>query len=256
MHFELKRTCLASLAFLAVSATASSAQTWTGAYLGAYAGAARGNSDFSLALDNRLGLFGAANAVSIAGGGAGSDSATGFNGGVTLGYNIQAGTIVYGVELDYGAMSLKTNVGLARTYPTNAPSGFSVGSTAETDMLFTARARLGVLAASNLLLYGTAGLAMTELKVQTQFTENFFAPNATGSASSSDLKTAFVFGGGAEYALTRNWSLKAEYLYANFGSVDLAGRISTAQFPANPVPFVSSGDLAVHSIRAGINYKF
>lgn len=66
-----------------------------------------------------------------------ADGDDGFIGGVQLGYNWQAGAIVYGVEAD-AALSGSDGI----------------------DWLGSARGRLGYLLLPNLLLYGTAGVGL------------------------------------------------------------------------------------------------
>jgi outer membrane immunogenic protein len=58
-------------------------------------------------------------------------------------------------------------------------------------------------------------------------------------------------GGGFEYALGRNWSVKVEYLYVNLGSVSVAGTVSV---PAAGVGYSNglgvTADLTAHVARA------
>jgi outer membrane immunogenic protein len=83
-----------------------------------------------------------------------------------------------------------------------------------------------------------------------------YNPPGVGNWSGSKTKLGWTVGGGLEWALTRNWSVKAEYLYLNFGSIDAAGVIR------NPIPagyanaISTSTDLAAHVARAGVNFKF
>jgi hemoglobin/transferrin/lactoferrin receptor protein len=73
-------------------------------------------------------------------------------------------------------------------------------------------------------------------------------------------------GGGIEYALTNNWSLKGEYLYADFGTADFEfpGATAGVTLTRSGVPGTStivngrtaSNDLDLHSVKLGINYRF
>uniref|UniRef100_UPI0013D4EDB3 outer membrane protein n=1 Tax=Acinetobacter nosocomialis TaxID=106654 RepID=UPI0013D4EDB3 len=51
---------------------------------------------------------------------------------------------------------------------------------------------------------------------------------------------------GVEYAITQNWTVRGEYLYANYGS-------KTFSTPAGVTPSVS---LQTHKFRLGVNYLF
>lgn len=140
---------------------------------------------------------------------------SGFVGGVQAGYNFQNGPWVFGVEGDIQA------TGADDTF---APWKFS------NPWFGTLRGRAGY-AFSNVLFYGTAGLAFGELRGQTfGWTE-------------SHTTAGWTIGAGAEVGLTPNWSAKLEYLY-----IDL----STSQFAITGV----SNGYSASVVRAGVNYRF
>jgi outer membrane immunogenic protein len=129
----------------------------------------------------------------------------------------------------------------------------------QTDWLFTLRGRLG-WATPTWLLYVTGGLAVTGLKVG----GTFAAPipfDATANISRTEDKLGFAVGAGAEWALSRNWSLKAEYLFVDFGMVTASG-FATGSGIVFGNPFAASqaistsADLVAHMARVGINYRF
>jgi outer membrane immunogenic protein len=134
----------------------------------------------------------------------------------------------------------------------------------DTDWLLTARARLGWALQPNLLIYATGGLALTNLRVSNSFSDDSDTAGI-GGGSHTQIMTGWTLGGGAELALSRGWSVKAEYLYVDFGSTTVRSSIvcgPTATFncstpPAvTPSPFSTSADLAAHIARVGLNYKF
>ncbi|PDT65778.1 porin family protein [Bradyrhizobium ottawaense] len=140
---------------------------------------------------------------------------SGFVGGVQAGYNFQNGPFVFGVEGDIQA---------AGADDTFAPWKFS------NPWFGTLRGRAGY-AFSNVLFYGTAGLAFGELRAQTfGWTE-------------SHTTAGWTIGAGAEVGLAPNWSAKLEYLY-----IDL----STTQFAITGV----SNGYSASVVRAGVNYRF
>lgn len=147
--------------------------------------------------------------------------------GVTLGYNLQTGTWVWGAEgdVDFSTMKGSTDCGLG-------------GITCETkdSWLGTARLRLGYAGWTNWLPYITGGAAMGDIK-------------ATNSASSSANKTkiGYALGAGVEYAMLSNWSVKLEYLYADLGKFDCGIACGAA---TDNVSFKSN------LVRAGLNYRF
>ncbi|WP_377829093.1 outer membrane protein [Bradyrhizobium lupini] len=140
---------------------------------------------------------------------------SGFVGGVQAGYNFQNGPWVFGVEGD---------IQTAGADDTFAPWKFS------NPWFGTLRGRAGY-AFSNVLFYGTAGLAFGELRAQTfGWTE-------------SHTSAGWTIGAGAEVMFAPNWSAKLEYLY-----IDL----STSQFAITGV----SNGYSASVVRAGVNYHF
>jgi outer membrane immunogenic protein len=60
-----------------------------------------------------------------------------------------------------------------------------------------------------------------------------------------------VVGGGIEYALSKNWSVKSEYLY-----VDFASKSITETNVILPFTETSKDQLYMSIARAGANYRF
>lgn len=244
---------------------------WGGIYIGIYA--ARAWGDLDLRTDTGA-VTGSSyfqfpeNTASVNQAGSGALSPDTGLAGVQIGINTQKGGWVFGLEADYGAFNLGVSRGAAGVpYPAlgSIPFKYSVRAEMETDWLATARARVGWAFQPGLLLYATGGLAVTNIRVSNSFSDD--APEqGVGGSSSNELKAGWTLGGGAEWALARNWSLKAEYLYLNFGSASASSSINCgpavaaacAAFvpPVTPNPFSTSADLAAHIARVGLNYKF
>ena len=99
--------------------------------------------------------------------------------------------------------------------------------------------RLGV-AFDNFLIYGKGGFAAANNKISL---------TAFGlTASDTRTHTGYTVGGGLEYGFTPNWSAKAEYLFAHYNSENY--------FAVVLPPGVASGAFDVHTVKAGINYRF
>jgi outer membrane immunogenic protein len=110
-------------------------------------------------------------------------------GGAHVGYNLQNGGLVGGVEADAIFGSIRAG-------------GVGAGSFTQ-DFLSSARVK-GGYAFGNLMAYGTIGWAYSTASYQ----------DPSGSANKTIRGD--VFGGGLEYALTRNVSLRGEYLFYDF----------------------------------------
>lgn len=244
------------------------AEDWSGFYIGANLGGAWGQSDASAsAACPATGYFcagsaGAINALAVSSAGSGSLSDENVIGGGQVGYNAQSSAFVYGFEVDLEAFDLSGSRQQASVYPfpiNVATDAFTVSSGFSTSWLMTARGRLG-WTTSNVLLYATGGLALTDLKVTAAFRDNITLGGAAGAsavASDSEVKAGWTIGGGAEWALGDNWSVKGEYLYVDFGSASASMNVTNPPVSVgNGSPVGVSEDLSAHIARAGVNYRF
>src|SRR5229473_1508625 len=147
---------------------------------------------------------------------------SGFVGGVQAGYNWQPSpSWVFGVEGDLQV------TGADETF---APWKFS------NPWFSTVRGRAGY-AFSNILVYGTAGLAFGELRGET------FGLSETHANAGWTAGVGAEFGFGQTGFSRGGWSAKVEYLY-----VDL----SNSNFTITGVP----NGYRFGTLRAGINYHF
>ena len=160
---------------------------------------------------------------------------SGFTGGGQIGYNYQAGHLVLGLEADFNYVDLSRTVTSRSGAVTTDVSGSFVG---------TVRPRLG-LAFGPVLLYGTGGLAYGS--VDTTITGN--TGNAL-TAANSDTRLGWVAGAGIEYALDRNWSIRAEYLHTDLGHVDISG------VALDNNTYVWRDHLTDNVLRLGVNFRF
>jgi outer membrane immunogenic protein len=105
------------------------------------------------------------------------------------------------------------------------------------------------------LVYATGGLALTDLEVSNTFSDNDTA-GAVGGSSTSKLKAGWTVGGGLEYALWQNWTIRGEYLYFDLGSVSTASTVTNSTFPGLTNPLSISGKVTGNIVRAALNYRF
>jgi outer membrane immunogenic protein len=271
-HAILLTLASAGLALAAAPAAAGPA-TWTGSYAGAFAGAALGQSTLATTVDCTF--WGVLcdpyphypeNGLLIGSTASGDASATAFTGGGFIGHNWQNGAVVYGLEADAGAMPLHLSVGgsgdtlnLGLHNDGDVPSVFNVSASVSTDWIATARARAGVLVTPSLLVYGTAGIAATQLTVSNAFSDNFNNHVGTGnreSSSTSEFRTTLVLGAGAEWALAGRWKVRAEYLHADFGSLSTTGTSTYLPEWPDSNPITSTADLRTDIVRVGVSYGF
>jgi outer membrane immunogenic protein len=146
--------------------------------------------------------------------------------GATIGYNLQFGSFVVGLEGDADWTSIKGSTTI------NCPSTCQTTN----NWLATARGRIGY-AFDRFLPYFTAGAAFGDVKGTVGTFGSFTA-----------TRVGWTGGAGIEYAFVDNWSVKLEYLYVDLGKATCAAACSGTD------PFSVSFTTSV--ARAGVNYKF
>jgi outer membrane immunogenic protein len=254
MNRFLGGVCVLALALCA--ATPAVAGDFKGFYVGANAGGVSGNSDaHTFTAFSPTGYFATTSPGAIAIAGTQAIGGKGFTGGGTAGYNFQANNFVLGVETDFGSMNLSHSKSTTGTYPCCVTTGFTVTQSLETSWLYTLRPRVGVTAGP-LLFYGTGGFAMTSINYQALFTDTFATAHESGGKN--NVQTGWTAGGGVEFKTGKHWSVKGEYLHADFGSVTNVSTNLTApattSWPQNP--FTHTADLTTQIYRGGVNYRF
>jgi outer membrane immunogenic protein len=178
-------------------------------------------------------------------------NASGAEYGIQAGYNWQVANWVFGFETDINKLGAQGNTQFAGIDPGKAPDQLS----ARYDWLGTARGRVGVTG-GNALFYATGGLAYGRVSHQ----YNYDVPNVGGANAIfavSNESVGWTIGGGAEYALGRNWSVKAEYLYVHLpaSALSLAGLQTGAIFGTVAGSTLNfSNNLNI--VRLGANYRF
>jgi outer membrane immunogenic protein len=179
---------------------------WTGFYFGINGGYGFGSSDWDFP------------ALS-------TDPSGAFVGG-TLGYNMQTGSLVWGIEGDFDWSWMKGDTACAP-------------GTCETsnDWIGTARLRLGYAGWSNWLPYITGGAAFADVEANA-------SPLGT---SAGKTMLGWTVGAGLEYAWVANWSFKVEYLYADLGSFDCGTSCGAVTDDVN---------FKTNLVRLGLNYRF
>ena len=119
----------------------------------------------------------------------------GFNGGVFGGWNGQSGMFVYGLEADIGY---------------DGTDGTNAGITTEHGINGSLRARMGVAATDNILVYGTGGGAAANVEV------------SDGLTSDKNTMLGWTAGVGADVKVTEKVFVRGEYRYTDLGKEDFA----------------------------------
>ena len=195
---------------------------WTGVYVGVNGGYAWGQND-------PLSLISSAFDVQ-------SFNTSGWLVGGTAGAQVQKGHAVVGAEIDLDWANI---TGTGSTFvPTilGVPTAFTVTPSSKTDAIGTARVRGGV-ALDNWLFYTTVGVALVDQNAAGTIINGAPCTALIPTCGGTHWHPGITGGFGAEYGLTPNWSVKAEYLYV------WAAASGAAQNELNLV-------------RAGVNFRF
>jgi outer membrane immunogenic protein len=213
------------------------AYNWTGFYIGGNCGGAWGRTTSS-SNDGGFDPVGVS-ALSYK-----VDSSGGTCGG-QVGYNWQAGSLVLGVEGEGAWLGLKKTITGSGPDVTSANVDDLVA--VKFDWYAALTGRLGI-AVDRVLLYAKGGVAWTRVKnTASDLDGSPLVIDPTDFSSESRSRTGWAAGGGLEYGLTPNWSVKAEYLFLDFG------RYTTGVNGDGDV-FVHKNE--VHTAKFGINYRF
>ncbi len=222
---------------------------WTGFYVGGNAGYGWGDANEAMILGGLWLTDGTGDNVPLTPLGNGQLKPDGFTGGIQAGFNYQIDRWVFGLEADANFLGLKDDFSRAITNPRSGNS-YRFTSSFEGNWLATVRPRLGY-AFDRVLVYATGGLAIANQRFFQDITQLNVVFNE--SRSLSKTTAGWTVGAGAEYALVNHWSLKAEYLFVDPGSV-LFSTAGTA--PDTGYVGVHSAHLKANIVRAGVNYHF
>ena len=133
-------------------------------------------------------------------------------------------------------------------------TGITESKSAKISWFGTVRGKVGYVI-DTLLLYGTGGLAYGKVSASTSFNDPSFVPSAIVFAGShSSTKLGWTAGAGVDYALSGKWTVGAEYLYVNLGSISVTE--TQVSGPANASTFTSDSKFHAHVARLNFNYKF
>jgi outer membrane immunogenic protein len=210
--------------------------TWTGFYVGGSLGLiSQGTVGTDLDNDPRLGQTAPGSTYGITG-------SPGAIFGVNAGYNYQMGAVVLGIEADIAGSTLDNTVNQS-VFSNGEGDSCRWGFRSRLSALGTVRGRIGY-AFDRALLYATGGLAFG--RVHNSATNDSGEPGQ--QYDSTKWKTGWTAGGGLEYAVTNNWTVRVEGLYVDLGTTTVANAPNSGCRFA----FKNTYTLA----RLGMNYKF
>jgi outer membrane immunogenic protein len=173
-------------------------------------------------------------------------------GGIQAGYNYQMGCFVVGIEADFSGSGMSGSQSIS-PIPMNigGPASGILSTHENINWYGTLRPRLGYTVTPTVLIYATGGLAYGDVSYSGNL--NFGPGIIQYPASLSTTKVGWALGGGVEYAISKCWTVKAEYLYMDLGSESaIAG--PTVYNP--PWGEAYRWETTANIFQIGVNYKF
>ena len=201
---------------------AAPAYDWSGYYVGVFGGGGYGNHN----LNNATGPAGNANFTA-------NYSSQGALAGGEIGYNVQSGSFLAGIEGDYTWSDIKGD------------DSFALGANDATKLrgVGTLRARAG-FTVDRWLMFFTGGWAYGDL-LHTN------TDPVLGVDQFAAHRSGLTGGGGIAYALTDNMIGKLEYRYYDFGAYSRGGAPLT---PNGQLPYTVNTTYSVMTV--GLDFKF
>jgi len=133
------------------------------------------------------------------------------------------------------------------------PYNTATSNTTDEQWLSTERVRIGYTPDPNWLLYATGGFALAEVK----YSITNAAAIVGTTVSETHTVDGWTAGAGVEWMIAPGWSVKAEYLYVNFGSTPFFNFSGLIPVTGGPIANRNGGVfLDDNIIRVGVNLKF
>lgn len=201
---------------------------------------------------------------------------SGIIGGGQIGYNFQWGNIVFGPEADLGYLGLSASRSVALApapdclahYPGDM-CGLNANYSTSGGLYGDITGRLGY-AVDRVLFYAKGGAAFLDVDIKANYVGQncatarncYLHPNAPVNASTfnfeqSETLWGWTAGGGIEYALSQEWSVKVEYQHFDFGSASFR-HDGAFDIPGTPWRSTLKGDAefsqTVDAVKVGVNF--
>jgi outer membrane immunogenic protein len=205
--------------------------SWTGFYFGAHVGGGWASKDFG----NQTFAFGGVTYTPASA----TVDPTGWLAGGQIGANYQAGSWVFGIEVDASWADLS---GSANCSSASAAVTLTANCTANVDALGTIAGRLGV-AFDRVLVYAKGGAAWAN--------DKYALNSSVLNFNANETRWGWMLGAGVEYSFTDSWSAKIEYDYLDFSNRSVRFTDTTDQINLD-----SNIRQRIQLVKTGINYRF
>lgn len=178
---------------------------------------------------------------------------------LNVGYNVQRGPWVAGLEAEGGLLHLRDARQLSVPYNSGPTATLRIRTESRADWLALLRLR-GGCAVGDWLGSLNAGAALTQVRSEAVFEDDYTAGSGPSRAyahpTAARLRLGWTVGASLERAVSSEWSVRVDGLYARFGRVSTTSimDLNAAYAPANPI--TASADLAFFVARVGLTRRF
>lgn len=177
--------------------------------------------------------------------------------GARFGYDGRIAGLVAGVLVEIDRNNVRESTSAFSTTPANYVI------TREVDYSLNARGRIGFALGDSFLVYGTGGVSYAQIDHRFATTN---AANSFTQVNAREKVWGWQGGGGFEFAVARNVSLGAEYLYTAYDDDEYFVAVGPGTAgPTNPFRIVnpngtnlrgSDTDFNIHTARATVTFRY
>ena len=254
----IQKLVLISLLTLSTSVFADDKINWNGFYGSVLVGSDWGHvSEGDAYVTGYTGGY--QNAYKLTGGR--SPSIEGVSLNLKLGFNKQIDTNLFGVELGGTLQTAKSKNGSLNTYwnstiypPNSGNDGpEATPNTTQTRIqnYGTLSGRIGHIFNETTLVYLKGGLAYGEIKRSVIVTGDYF--DSGTSVKDNKIESGYALGIGAEHKINDKLSLRADYEYIDFGTINFN---YNGKFVGMDINQTQSNSIHFSNLSAGVSYAF
>ena len=244
----------ADLPSKAPSMVAPAAPSWTGWYVGVNGGGVWGRTSPGLAVNN-INFFNPVNIPAVIQNASGTIDNSGGLAGGQIGYLLQSGQVVFGVEAGFDWMDARGSRTAGALYIAANPNpGYTINQSVSSEWLLTLLGRVGVDMGA-WYPYITGGIAVADLKYNWNYTDTFWGAGCACAASFSKTVLGGVGGVGVEWRWDSHWSLRGEYLLMYFDSVTGTSHVGNPTFGTLAI-YAHQAQFQENIGRLALSYKF
>lgn len=169
-----------------------------------------------------------------------------------LGYNVQDGNLVYGIEADLTAMNYSKTENSGPTRYNTVVNDFFVSTKVESKFSFSIRPRVGY-SFGDTMIHVAAGPSVSRFNYKFNFSDD--ASPAAASFSTEETVFGVSSNIGVSHQIGDGWSLRGDYVMTYYPDIVDGSNLLSA--PAgNDDVFSHDADFQSHNIRVGLIKRF